>query len=193
MQTTIKNTIAENGFSLIEVLVALFVLALGVVGAIAMQLTALRTTQQTVQRTQALYLASEIADSFASLPMQMLVNDGHLPELAGEDSEIEPSATNAGNCYQIDSPCDVLQLAKFNYKEWSSRIQKNLPKGRFRICRDSANRNMSDQIDWACDESSSAPLVVKVAWRQKIEATASDQAAESALAIIALPIASYRK
>lgn len=195
MRTTTKNTIAENGFSLIEVLVALFVLAVGVVGAIAMQLTALRTTQQTALRTQALYLASEIADSFGSVPMQMLVNDGRLPALAGEDSENESSVTHAGNCYQIDNPCDVQQLAQFNYKDWTSRLQKNLPKGRFRICRDSANLNMTtDQINWPCDDSSSnAPLVVKVAWRQKNDAAGNDQAGDSTLTVIALSIASYRK
>ena len=50
----------EHGFSLIEVLISVFVLAVGVIGAAGMQLTALRTTQQSVFQTKALHLATEM-------------------------------------------------------------------------------------------------------------------------------------
>src|SRR5690606_15894095 len=60
MKASTEN--GENGFSLIEVLVAVFVLAVGVIGAAGMQLAALRTTQQSSFQTRALHLAAEMAD-----------------------------------------------------------------------------------------------------------------------------------
>jgi type IV pilus assembly protein PilV len=51
-----------SGYSLIEVLVALFVLALGVLGAAALQMNALKFNQTASLRTQATFLAYEIVD-----------------------------------------------------------------------------------------------------------------------------------
>lgn len=50
------------GFSLIEVLVALFVLALGVLGAAALQMNSLKYNQTASIRTQATFLAYDIVD-----------------------------------------------------------------------------------------------------------------------------------
>ncbi len=52
----------QRGLGLIEVLVALFVMAIGVLGAAAMQLNALRFNQFASERSQATFLAYEIAD-----------------------------------------------------------------------------------------------------------------------------------
>lgn len=50
------------GFSLIEVLVALFILALGVLGAAALQMNALKFNQTSSMRTQATFMAYQIVD-----------------------------------------------------------------------------------------------------------------------------------
>jgi|SRR5690606_18806665 len=50
------------GYSLIEVLVALFVLALGVLGAAALQMNSLKFNQTASMRTQATFLAYEMID-----------------------------------------------------------------------------------------------------------------------------------
>tara|TARA_R110001599_G_scaffold64023_3_gene178842 strand:- start:460945 stop:461532 length:588 start_codon:yes stop_codon:yes gene_type:complete len=193
MRTTTKNTIAENGFSLIEVLVALFVLAVGVIGAVAMQLTALRTTQQTDIRTQALHLASEMADSMSSKPMQILLEEGRLPFLLNHDEKFDAASTKVGNCFLTDSPCDAEQLAHFNLKEWSLRLQKTVPGGRAHICRDAAIWNKDiDQINWSCDDTSTkSPLFIKIAWRQKSQNNDSGEDLDSTLTVIALSVSSY--
>lgn len=53
----------NKGFTLIEVLVAVFILAIGVMGAAAMQLNALKFNQTASMRSQATFLAYEIVDS----------------------------------------------------------------------------------------------------------------------------------
>ncbi|GAB2885810.1 hypothetical protein GCM10027046_12790 [Uliginosibacterium flavum] len=53
---------AHLGFSLIEVLVAMVVLSLGLLGLAALQMTSLRFNQSSQMRTQATILASDIFD-----------------------------------------------------------------------------------------------------------------------------------
>lgn len=53
---------AHKGFSLIEVLVAMVVLSLGLLGLAALQMTSLRFNQSSQMRTQATILASDIFD-----------------------------------------------------------------------------------------------------------------------------------
>ena len=64
MQTHPRNRQrrAHQGFSLIEVLVAMVVLSLGLLGLAALQMTSLRFNQSSQMRTQATTLASDIFD-----------------------------------------------------------------------------------------------------------------------------------
>jgi type IV pilus assembly protein PilV len=58
-----KKYSVMRGIGLIEVLVALFILAIGVLGAAAMQMNALKFNQNAAVRSQATFLAYEIADA----------------------------------------------------------------------------------------------------------------------------------
>jgi type IV pilus assembly protein PilV len=53
---------AARGFTLIEALVALVVLSIGLLGVAGMQIAGLRANQSAASRTQASYLADDIAD-----------------------------------------------------------------------------------------------------------------------------------
>ena len=52
----------EKGFSMIEVLVALFVTSIGLLGLAALQLTSLRYSHNTHSRSQATFLAQDIVE-----------------------------------------------------------------------------------------------------------------------------------
>jgi type IV pilus assembly protein PilV len=58
----VRRARAANGFTLIEVLVALVVLSVGLLGVAALQLTSLRSNHGSAMRTQATYLAYDIVD-----------------------------------------------------------------------------------------------------------------------------------
>lgn len=53
---------AQKGFSLIEVMVALLVMAIGLLGAAAIQLNALKYTDSSALRTQASFIAYDMLD-----------------------------------------------------------------------------------------------------------------------------------
>lgn len=159
-----------TGFSLIEVLVSVFVLALGIIGAAGMQLTALRTNQQSAYQTAAVQLASEFADRMRSNDTQMKRDDGDNPylgidyEAASDDAPAMPST----NCYT--SSCSGAELAEFDIYEWKQRLKAALPNGRVVVCRDTEPWDDSKHgFTWDCSAGSAgnATVVVKVGWQGK--------------------------
>lgn len=64
MQSRFRRAIArpERGFTLVEVLIALVVLSIGMLGIAALYLESLRASRAALVRTEAVTLASDIAD-----------------------------------------------------------------------------------------------------------------------------------
>jgi type IV pilus modification protein PilV len=70
-----------GGFTLLEVLVAVFVLAIGILGAAATQLAALRTRHQSSLMSNGVRLASALADSMRANRAPMRAGDAGNPYL----------------------------------------------------------------------------------------------------------------
>ena len=100
------------GASLIEVMIAFFVLGVGLLGVIALQAESLKLNQQSYASTQALLLANDMAErmrsneeaflsgGFTTLDDYKLVNGGwmqlvqnRLPNGAGTVKEVAPATT----------------------------------------------------------------------------------------------------
>ncbi|MBQ5942294.1 type IV pilus modification protein PilV [Massilia sp. AB1] len=154
-----------RGFTLIEVLVALFVLAVGVVGAGAAQLAAQRTRHQSA-------LMSEAAQQAASLGARMRANaaaaglpDSSNPYLSldYDAADGNPGAAPA-SCYGA-SACDPLQLAAFDLHEAKQGVYAAFPGGRIAVCRDAAPWDAGTRrYRWACTAGAGAPMLIKLGW-----------------------------
>lgn len=157
---------AVAGFTLVEIMIAVLVLALGVVGGVAMQLTALRARHQATLLAQAGWLAAGMAERMRANPEQMRLADGANPYLTLDyDVLAEPNPPMpAALCH--GGACDGAQLAAFDLYEMKSLMRENLPAGRAVICRD-AGLWSGGKLRWACSGGAGAPLVVKVGWRGK--------------------------
>jgi type IV pilus assembly protein PilV len=174
----------EHGFSLIEVLVSLFVLAIGVTGAAAMQLTALRTAQQSAYHTAAVQLATEMADTMRANYV--------LNRAAGGDEKDNPylqldywsdpsgeSAAGRGTTAEPDESmercfahaCEAEAWARSDIARWTARLAQTLPEARVRICRDHTPWNRAtNAYSWDCTHGAAtiaAPVVIKIGWRLK--------------------------
>lgn len=162
-----KKKLKSGGFSLIEVLISIFVLAVGVIGVAGMQLTALHTSQQSAFQTVALQLASEMADRMRANDAQMKLDDGANPFLFVDyKSSAEQSTASSKLCYAAQ--CDNTELAKFDIHEWGKRVATSLPGGRALICRDSMPWDSAKgALKWECNTGNSAPVVIKLGWLGK--------------------------
>ncbi len=154
------------GFTIIEVLVAMLVLALGVIGSSAMQLTALRTRHQSSLLSSAVHLGSSMLDAMRANARQMQLSDVDNPYLGLDDdalTQAAPAATGP-NCFG-QAQCDSAQLAAFDIAQWRRQLRASFPGGRFVICRDDQVQGGAGTL-WACSGSPAAPVVIKLGWTQ---------------------------
>jgi type IV pilus modification protein PilV len=101
--SSFNNRYLIAGFSLIEVLVALFILAAGVLGITGMQAVSLQNSRQSVGRTQASYLSQEILDRVRANKLQLYsAAMNTLPQVI--------------NCFS--NSCTTTQLMAFDIAEW---------------------------------------------------------------------------
>ncbi len=114
-----------KGFTLIEVLVAMFVLALGLLGLAGLQASALKNNQSAYYRSQATQLAYDIAD-------RMRANLAEAKNFATSqyDSDVlaPTSATNQANC-KTTTGCSTAQMAQQDLFEWNQQVTTLLPLG----------------------------------------------------------------
>jgi type IV pilus assembly protein PilV len=149
-----RDSRGQTGFTLIEVMVALMVLVLGVLGAAAMTLSALRDGKQAGLRTQATALAYEASE---------------MVRWAGPANEtIFTAGTTLAVTTCWTTSCSVSDMAKNDLNEWMIKVAAQLPNGTARICRDKTNLTSFT----LCDNLATSPVVVKLRWDEKNNATA---------------------
>lgn len=116
------------GFSLIEVLVAIFILATGVLGAAAMQMNALKFNQTASMRSQASFLAYEVIDSMRANPTIALAG--------GYDLAMDASASGTS-------------INGLDLQRWRQALSQRLPAGKGSVAHN--NSLFTVTIQW--DES----------------------------------------
>jgi len=110
----------QTGSSLIEVLIALFVLAVGMLGVLAMQSTAVKTSKNASLQSQAQILAFEIYEAMQSAPADII--DDYLLDY-GAPTPNEPSCTTSGTA------CTSAEIVDWNQYQWLTNITASLPGG----------------------------------------------------------------
>jgi type IV pilus assembly protein PilV len=158
------QTRAEHGFTLIEVLVAVLVLAIGIVGAGAAQVAALETRHGTELMSAGVQLAGSLADRIranAALAQQPgAASPYHLQYDALTDGA---PAAPAVMCF-AEAACSAEQLATFDVFEVAHALHRRFPGARIAVCRDEQVWN-GQALSWQCAGGPAAPLVVKLGWR----------------------------
>jgi type IV pilus assembly protein PilV len=108
-----KNT----GFTLIEVLVAMLVLAVALLGLAGLQAASLKNNQSAYNRSQASQLAYDIAD-------RMRANS---TESHGYTSIQAEDAVKKDQCTQVSTSCTTADMASNDLYEWNLAIKNSLP------------------------------------------------------------------
>lgn len=154
------------GFTLVEVLVALLVVALGVAGAAALQTRALRTGREAARLSAGAQLAASLAERMRANPVAMALADADNPYLAFDYDAASGPPTPASLCF-AGADCNPDQLAAFDRFELAQAVATQFPHGRIRVCRDAAPPDPSSGLPrWDCDGQAGAPLAIKLGWRE---------------------------
>ena len=154
-----------HGFTLVEVLVALFVLAVGIVGAGAAQLTAERLRQHAALTSEAAQLAASLASRMRANAAVASSPDAGNPYL-GFRYDVADGAPEAPLPCFGTSACTPAQLAEFDLHELRRAVHTQFPGGRVEVCRDSSPWDGATQsFRWSCDDDPGALPVVKLGWQ----------------------------
>nr|WP_320136215.1 type IV pilus modification protein PilV [uncultured Amphritea sp.] len=140
----------QLGFNLIEVMVALVILSVGMLGMAALQATSIKQNQSAYMRTQANQLAYDIID-------RMRVN----PEALSSYLQVTSGAANA-DCLGA-AGCDQDEMAGNDLSEWFAAITADLPSGSGLICRSNLVGDVAGTPDCESNTSSN-PVVVYIWW-----------------------------
>lgn len=123
-QKGFSMTSHQRGVGLIEVLVAMLILTVGILGLVGLQTRALQFSQETLLSSQALMIAYEMTD-------RIRANKNNADEyevLFGESVSAGTDCTAAS--------CTPDQIALYELSEWKSNVAMNLPMGDAQIVRD---------------------------------------------------------
>ena len=118
--SVVKNKTQSRGFSLVEVLVALLVLSIGLLGLAALQTTSLQYNTGSYLRTQATFLAYDIIDRMRANSTAVVDSDG-----TGYDQPTSSAVSFSVDCGV--SSCTSAQLANYDVKKWYDRAVATLP------------------------------------------------------------------
>ena len=151
------------GFTLLEVLVALFVVALGVAGAAGVQATAVRVGGEAARLSDGARLAASLAERMRANPVAMALPDASNPYL---QFDLAPGTgpDPASACFGTAS-CSAEELARFDLYETGAALAQRFPGGRMRVCRDSQDADTAGLLAWSCTGGPDAPVTIKLGWR----------------------------
>lgn len=150
----------HSGFTLVEVLIAVVILAGGLLGLAGLQAMGLSSNQSAYNRSLATQLASDIADRMRSNPTVAVnyLNTFMLPSAATCATGNAPCSA----CTSSSSTCTPAQLAVKDLYDWNSNLQSAFPAGTGIICVDSTP-NDGTPTNPACDNKGPV-VVVKIGW-----------------------------
>jgi len=113
---TTKNI---HGFTLLEVMIALVIFSVGLLGLAGLQSRGLQSNTVAQFRTLAIIEAYDMADRIRANPVG--IADGNYDNL--------DSATPVAGSDCLNATCTPQQIADLDYFEWINQIQQSLPSG----------------------------------------------------------------
>jgi type IV pilus assembly protein PilV len=116
---------SEQGFTLIEVLVAVLVFSFGLLGIAGMMTISVRNNHNGYLRSQANFLAENMMDRMRANPTALWAGayNGLAADNGAENCSMTGAPPTAGD------PCDYTELAIYDMESWARSLAQYLPNG----------------------------------------------------------------
>lgn len=157
----------QRGISLIESLVAIVVMALGILGILGVQMRTLADTQTTVYRAQAIRLIEDLSERMKTNPNAL----GNLNNyVSGFSDEPKPDDD------ECSSGCSHSDQATYDLKLWKQAVKTQLPLGKASVflaageTADTNRRQLGVMLAWRENERNLSDEE-KAAYKNSIDAT----------------------
>ena len=151
----------NKGFSLLEVLIAIVILSIGLLGIAAMQVVSMKNNHSAYLRSQASLLAYEFSDIIRSNPIAMAADKFGDAAADGVDlNTANLGFTISSACLGYQNECDPTppndtpdKLAEVDLANWALKINQTLPSGMATISRSGDIYNIT--VSWLDDRTDS--------------------------------------
>ena len=130
----------NNGFSLIEVLVAIVVLSIGLLGLAGLQTAGLKSNNSAYQRSQASILANEILDRMRA--NRVGIQAGYYNDPYSGGTPGRPS------CIDTTVGCGTENMADYDVYYWETSLANTLPNGQGAITGTGAGSVFTITVMW---------------------------------------------
>jgi type IV pilus assembly protein PilV len=150
----VLNIGSSRGFTMVETLVTVLVASIGLLGLAKLNALGMQNNQSAYWRTQATYLAYDMAD-------RMRANDVGIT--AG--SYDQPSATYTSSCFTT-AGCSESQMAQSDFYQWKNTVAALLPNGTGMVCLTSTPASGTSTAP-ACDGATSV-YAIKIWWTDEV-------------------------
>jgi len=114
-----KQQHTPHGFTLLEVMIALVIFSIGLLGLAGLQARGLQSNTVAQYRSAAVILAYDMADRLRANPAGVANGD--------YNNRTTVASVPTANC--VTAPCTPAQQADYDYYEWTSLAANQLPSG----------------------------------------------------------------
>jgi len=114
-----RSQSSQRGFSMLEVLIAVLVFSLGIIGLAGLLIFAIQSNHVAYLRTQATFLAHNMADRMSANPAGLWGNGGN-----SFYNGSYPVSASTASCA---AGCNPQQLADYDKAQWSTQLTTFLP------------------------------------------------------------------
>jgi len=139
----------SSGIALIEVLVAVLILAVGLLGMAAMQGVSTQMTNGAEQRTQAILLSADMMDRIRANRSNRLAYNG---------IDVDPAVTTCATDFALNNASTVSQN---DIAEWSNLVVCLLPEGTATETVNNASGEVVVTIDWVRSDPDGTPVTLR--------------------------------
>jgi type IV pilus assembly protein PilV len=159
---------SSGGFTMLEVLIAIVVIAFGLLGVAGLQVVALKNNQSASYRLIATTLANDMIDR---------IKTNNVGADAGEYNKPNPNAytTPVAGCL-LASGCSPQELAQNDRFEWARMVEAALPGGSAIVCLDSTPDDGLNATAPQCDGDGQTLYAIKIWWADERNQTADPNA-----------------
>jgi type IV pilus assembly protein PilV len=144
MRSNLKSfgsSTTQHGFSMLEILITLVIVAIALLGTAGLQVNAMRMNKGGQFRTQAIFLASDIAERMEANRAEAVL---------GTYAVAATSAVGAAATLCDAAACSSTQLAAWDISQWGTSITNLLPQPSWSITQTAAGNpsTYSIVINW---------------------------------------------
>ncbi len=141
---------------MLEVLIAIVVIAFGLLGVAGLQVVALKNNQSASYRLIATTLANDMIDRIKTNAVGLVAGEYDKPDTNAYTTQVADCLLAAG--------CSPQELAQNDRYEWALMVAAALPGGRAIVCLDSTPDDGLNATAPQCDGAGTTLYAVKIWW-----------------------------